>query len=220
MTIPSIVRILAVRDTRNYEEQGDRWIAVPGSGQERECDRCRRPHEVHVDVELSDGTVACIGRGCAQGDSMEAPIGRAVTSEITRARLEHQLSRARAELTTAERTWTEVEALPQPPAMVVETREEASRCRGTLEIWGMGDQTVWTFPSEGGFDQERRGALTRYWREAQYHARARRLPWEIRSEVKDLARRLARAKQRLAVVLGADATATRDMIASGVPHKR
>jgi hypothetical protein len=57
-TFPTITRILDVQDTRDRIEIGDRWVPVPGSGQRRACDRCCREHEIHVDVELSDGTRA------------------------------------------------------------------------------------------------------------------------------------------------------------------
>ena len=66
-----IVRIISVIDTRDYEEEGDRWVAIPGSGDEHSCDRCGRSHEVLATVELEDGTQAVVGTGCAKGESME-----------------------------------------------------------------------------------------------------------------------------------------------------
>jgi hypothetical protein len=61
-----IARILGVSDTRDRIEVGDRWVAVPGTGDLRPCDRCCREHEIHVDVELSDGRRVNIGSGCAK----------------------------------------------------------------------------------------------------------------------------------------------------------
>lgn len=51
--IMEIVRIVRVVDTREYTEEGDRWVPVPGSGIENECARCGRLYEVHATVELA-----------------------------------------------------------------------------------------------------------------------------------------------------------------------
>jgi len=45
-----IVRVLSVVDTRQYEELGDKFRAIPGSGQESTCSRCGRTHEIHAEV--------------------------------------------------------------------------------------------------------------------------------------------------------------------------
>lgn len=71
MNANHITKILAVVDTREYMEDGDRWVAIPGSGLENECERCGRLHEVHATVELADGTTAVVGTGCMKGESME-----------------------------------------------------------------------------------------------------------------------------------------------------
>lgn len=71
MNASRIVQILEVRDTREYMEDGDRWVAIPGSGAVRECDRCGRRHEVHATVVLEDGTTAVVGTGCMATESME-----------------------------------------------------------------------------------------------------------------------------------------------------
>lgn len=66
-----IVRILSIVDTREFQEISDGvFVAIPGSGIERECSRCGRTHEIHATVELADKTVAVVGTGCARGESM------------------------------------------------------------------------------------------------------------------------------------------------------
>jgi hypothetical protein len=102
---PTISHILAVRDTRDRIEVGDRFVPVPGSGQLRPCDRCGREHEIHVDVELSDGSRANIGSGCAKGESMEVRgrLKSAVSAAKTRSKLRAELAVAREELTHAEK---------------------------------------------------------------------------------------------------------------------
>lgn len=92
MTAAAIVRILSVRDTRDFIEDGDRWVAVPGSGLARACDRCGRDHEIHVDVELACGAVSTIGQGCARGDSMD----RAIRTAAGRARRRCRVPRTAA----------------------------------------------------------------------------------------------------------------------------
>lgn len=69
---PWIVRVLEVEDTREYEEGPDgRFHPIPGSGNIRQCSRCRRDHEIHATVELSDGTTEIVGVGCARRENMD-----------------------------------------------------------------------------------------------------------------------------------------------------
>lgn len=69
---PRIVRVLEVVDTREYEEGPDgRFHPIPGSGNIRQCSRCRRDHEIHATVQLSDGATEVIGVGCARRENMD-----------------------------------------------------------------------------------------------------------------------------------------------------
>lgn len=68
MGIVSIVRVV---DTREYEEVGDKWTPIPGSGLENQCSRCGRSHEVHATVKLQDGSFAVVGTGCMKAESVE-----------------------------------------------------------------------------------------------------------------------------------------------------
>jgi hypothetical protein len=194
-----IVRVLAVRDTRDFVEQGDRWVAVPGSGQARPCDRCGRDHEIHVDVELSDGRMAMIGQGCARGSLMEAAIRATVSAETTRARLVREHARAVASLAASQAAWSEVQALSLPEPRLV---EERTGRQGVTQVWQLGDDaTVWTLPGRP-FDAERRASLAMIWRIRSYVERGSRLlPGEHRARVADLEKRLRRAEGKLADVL-------------------
>lgn len=196
----TIARILDVRDTRDRIEVGDRWVPVPGSGQLRPCDRCGREHEIHVDVELSDGRRANIGSGCAKGESMEVQsrLKSAVSAAKTRSKLRAELALARDEHTRAAQAWDEVEALHAPSP---ELLEEISDAHGTRQVWGMGDANVWTLGGRG-FDAERRQALGNSWRRNRYKERGFELPpYSYKQRVEDLADRLKKIERKLSAMM-------------------
>ena len=197
--IPTIARIIDVRDTRDRIEVGDRFVPVPGSGHLRPCDRCCREHEIHVDVELSDGTRANIGSGCAKGESMEVQgrLKSAVSAAKTRSRLRAELAVARDEHARALAAWREVEALSAPTPRLV---EEIPDVRGTRQIWGMDDAHVWVLPGRT-FDAERRQALLNSWRDDRYRERGFTLPpYSHKQRVDDLADRLAKIERKIAAL--------------------
>lgn len=205
---PAIVRILAVRDTRDWVEDGDRWVALPGTGAPRPCDRCGRDHEVHVDVELADGSTALIGQGCARGDSMEVAVRASVSAEKTRARLARELDVAYARRRTAQVAWAAVEELPLPEAVLVEERPD-EHGRAPLQIYGMGSAAVYC---REGFTQERRRCLVDAWRRDRYAERADvprgrggypELPHSFDATIADLSRRLEKIQRKLPPVVSA-----------------
>lgn len=200
--IPTIARIIDVRDTRDRIEVGDRLVPVPGSGDLRPCDRCCREHEIHVDVELSDGRRANIGSGCAKGESMEVQsrLKSAVSAAKTRSKLRAELAVARDEHSRASAAWREVEAL-QPPAPVL--LEETRDARGVSQRWGMGDAGVMvpSFSREG-FGTERRQALLNGWRGNRYRERGFELPpYSYKQRADDLADRLAKIERKLGALM-------------------
>ena len=201
VSLPTIVRIIDVRDTRDRIEVGDRLVPVPGSGDLRPCDRCCREHEIHVDVELSDGRRANIGSGCAKGESMEVQsrLKSAVSAAKTRSRLRAELAVARDQLVKAKAAWRDVEALPAPPPVLL---EEIPDARGVRQVWGMGDYDgVWTLPGHP-FDAERRRALESGWRSKRYKERGFDLgsPHTDQRRVDDLADRLAKIERKIAAL--------------------
>jgi hypothetical protein len=201
-TPATIARILGVRDTRDRIEVGDRWVAIPGSGDLRPCDRCCREHEIHVDVELSDGRRANIGSGCAKGESMEvqARLKSAVSAAKTRSKLRGELALAHDEHARASQAWKEVEEL-HPPSP--ELLEEIPEAHGTRQIWGMGDARVWTVPgSTRGFDAERRQALLSSWRGNRYRELGfKAQPYDYKRRAEDLTDRIAKIDSKLGSLL-------------------
>ena len=199
-SLPTIARILDVRDTRDRIEIDDRWVPVPGSGDLRPCDRCCREHEIHVDVELSNGQRANIGSGCAKGESMEVQsrLKSAVSAAKTRSKLRAELAVAKDEHARALEAWREVEALQPPPA---ELREEVPDPRGTRQEWGMGDAQVWVLPGSS-FGTERRQALLSGWRSKRYRERGfASSPYSYKQKVDDLTDRLAKIERKLAAMI-------------------
>jgi len=193
-----IHRILGVRDMRDRIEVGDRWVAVPGTGDLRPCDRCGREHEIHVDVELADGRRANIGSGCAKGESMEvqARLKSAVSAAKARSKLRGELALVCDAQVHASQAWREVEELHAPPP---ELLEEVPVANGIRQIWGMGDARVWTVPgSSQGFDSERRQALISAWRGNRYRERGfGQPPYSYDRRKKDLEDRLTKIEIKL-----------------------
>jgi hypothetical protein len=200
LTFPTITRIIDVRDTRDRIEVGDRWVPVPGSGALRPCDRCCREHEIHVDVELSDGRRANIGSGCAKGESMEVKsrLKSAISAAKTRSRLRAELAVARDEQARAAAAWKDIEAIRAPSPELI---EEVPGVHGTRQVWGMDDSTVWVLPGST-FDAERRQSLLNSWRNKHYRARGFMLsPYVYKQHADDLADRLAKIERKLGALM-------------------
>ena len=198
--MPAIARIIDVRDTRDRIEVGDRLVPVPGSGDLRPCDRCCREHEIHVDVELSDGRRANIGSGCAKGESMEVQsrLKGAVSAAKTRSKLRAEAAVARDEHARAAEAWRQVEALHAPAP---ELLEEVPDKYGTRQVWGMGDANVWVLPGSK-FGAERRQALLSAWRRNSYRERGFELPpYSYKQRADDLAERVAKIERKLGAML-------------------
>jgi len=127
-----IKRIIKVEDTREWIEEGDRWIALSGTGTVRQCDRCQRDHEVHATVELEDGSEAVVGTGCMKGDTFEKELKSGASKAKTTRRLECELAAAQARKAEVVKILAEVDALDVP-------REEIS-----FEPHGDGESIKWT----------------------------------------------------------------------------
>jgi len=101
-----IVEVIEVEDTRDYIEENDRFVPIPGTGIFNECERCGRRHEVHATVGLSDGTTAVVGTGCCRGESME--VQKALRSGASKAKKARQFALSEAdhvEFVAAVRAW-------------------------------------------------------------------------------------------------------------------
>jgi hypothetical protein len=130
---PAIVKVLRVVDTREVEEQGDRFVPIPGSGTENECARCGRLHEIHAHVLLADGTETVVGVSCAKAEALD--IQRAIRTGAARAtrlvKVRAQLDRDRAELARA--VAVQDSTLAQfAPTFWIEKRERADPAAAKL----------------------------------------------------------------------------------------
>lgn len=186
-----IIRIVAVRDTRDVVEIDDRFVPIPGTGDLRACDRCGRTHEVHVDVLLSDGRTSTLGAGCARGESAEvqSKIKGAVSAAKTRTKLLGQLAALRAQAAAYNAIAAAVELLPLP--------EISGPGPGLTERqteWTMGDVRVFSFD---GLSAERRQALANSWRSRRIVERG--APAQVYSHtIRDLEDRIAKIERKLA----------------------
>lgn len=151
-----IVRTLSITDTRQYMEDGDRLVPVPGSGDIATCERCGRAHEVHAVVELASGRTATVGTGCAERDSTEmaSKMRRGASAAKRLAKLRAEKAAVAKRLVRYERVRAEVDALQLPPT------ERERLADGRLEL-RMGDARVLSYEGE---TPERRHALISSWR--------------------------------------------------------
>lgn len=194
-----IVRIVAVRDTRDVVEIDDRFVPVPGTGDARACDRCGRTHEIHVDVLLSDGRTSTLGAGCARGESTEiqSKIKSAISAAKTRTRLAAELADLRVQQAAYAVVAAEVEALPLPEVELVEEIAD-QHGRGPRRVYAMGDANVWTLPG-CDFNAERRTALISSWRSNRIAERGK-LRQVYSHTIDDLETRLAKIDRKLATL--------------------
>jgi len=118
-SFPRIIRILAVKDTRQYEEgPDDRFYPIPGSGEQHCCARCSKLHEIHATVLLENNQEAVVGRSCAKKDSIEISEQCENTAKlaIRLAKLNAQELAFTASYRAWETAWKAVLAMPVPPA--------------------------------------------------------------------------------------------------------
>lgn len=191
--LPSIVRVLSVVDTREFELVGsdngrDRWQAILGSGQVRQCDRCKRDHEIHATVELSDGTQSIVGVSCARGESMDVQgaLRSGAASATTTKKIQAQLARARVELASYKAARAEVEALQIPEFVDVPGLLPGSQMRVSL-----GDAMYWGH-TVATLDEETRVYLIADWRRNRMNERGFKSWHSPEWKVTGLETRLAR----------------------------
>lgn len=191
---PRIVRLLKIVDTRQREERDGMYssfsVPIAGTGVENVCQRCGAGHEVHAYVELSDGSQAVVGTGCAKRDAMDA--GDAALAKLIAAadRRAKAVAKQRAEVARLERLVGEraasdraIDRMRVPP---VETRPADNEGR-RFELT-CGDARVGAIVSlvprldfENAYDVERRHrearahlaereeSARRAWRERRHH---------------------------------------------------
>ncbi len=139
----TIVKILSVVDTREWEEgPDDKWYPIPGSGREHQCYRCGRLHEIHAEVLLDDGKTVVVGTGCMKESATELPLAKRAISVLnstrTLRRLENELAKVRESLLAWDNAWAEVSTYPLP-----EVNETTCFGKPALEMGDSGPVTLY-----------------------------------------------------------------------------
>lgn len=110
-----IIKVVSVVDTREYEEVGDSFVPVPGSGNPNACGRCGREHEIHWTVLLEGGDQAVVGGSCAKSGSLDPKLVMSAERLASREkRLARELAAYEGQLAELERVIAEVRSLPKP----------------------------------------------------------------------------------------------------------
>lgn len=159
-------RVERVRDTRSFEEDGDRWVPIPGSGDPRACDRCGRLHEIHADVVDATGRAAVVGVGCMNATVAEQ---RRLSGKATRDARRAARARAQAAAKTA------FDAHAQAVAAMVFPRDQVQRQPAD---WGGKPAEEWrvqdagpVIVSEWADHEERIRCLESNWRQRRMEER-------------------------------------------------
>lgn len=136
-----IVKIISVIDTREYEEVSDGvWRAIPGSGNESECARCGRLHEVHATVQLEDDSRVVVGTGCMNSASLAKEARSLANAEKRRKQNEKTAEKFAAMHALFVRAKAEVEVLEVPrPAYGTKTTDSGR----TVRVVRVGDAEAW-----------------------------------------------------------------------------
>lgn len=166
---PRIVRLIKIVDTREREERDGMYssfsVPIAGTGVEHVCQRCGAGHEVHAYVDLSDGSTAVVGTGCAKRDAMDAgdaALARLISAADRRAKA---VAKQRAEVAKLERMVAAradadraIDAMTVPPVVTRPDGDGGRRFSLTC-----GDAQVWAIVSlnprqdfESAYDVERR----------------------------------------------------------------
>lgn len=135
-----IVRVLEVKDTRDYEEGPDgKFYPIPGSGTPSECARCGRTHYVHATVLLSDETSALVGTGCMNQSEMvvakQAKSAERLAKQVAKLQAEYTVQMQRYE--AYEQARKQVEKLPLPAYR--EDRKYFAWAKKELPVMILGD---------------------------------------------------------------------------------
>lgn len=204
MNTPTVEKILSVEDTRSYEEVGDTFKPVSGSGILNSCKRCGKLHEIHAQVKMSNGEVWTVGTSCmAVGNKELAARFRSAESAAKKiAALTAKKARAVAYATKYRATREELTALGFPETTTGEvaypgTNSKSLRAR-------MGDASVCYYPQSGtacfqsgGFDAERAQCLRSSYLDNRMAERGFRRHPATNGELADIDRDIRKAEARL-----------------------
>lgn len=153
-----IVKVISVVDTREYEEQGDTFVPIPGSGNSNVCSRCTREHEIHWTVEIESGERAVVGGSCAKAGSLDPKLIQTAERQASREKsLTRELATYEVRLADLQRAIAEVAILPRPPITQGEFIAKSGEKIPTISMGDGGD--VWCH-IEGITEERKRYAET------------------------------------------------------------
>lgn len=154
------MKIIKVEDTREYEEIGDVWKPIPGSGNTRECDRCGKVHEVHYTVE-DNGKQIIVGASCAKADDAETNMKFKSLASLAQTLKRNQaiLSKIKIQQEKFDKAILQVNTMEVPELK----QEEGVTATGKKRIKiSCGDVAVW---AHWGITQERKDCVVSFWKE-------------------------------------------------------
>jgi hypothetical protein len=194
-----IVKVLKVHDTRQYEEIGDKWVAISGTGEFNTCSRCGRMHEVHVYVLLNDGSSAIVGSGCCKQESLDVQsrITSLVSASQAVKKFQSRLAKEEQQLAEFLKAEQEVISLSLP---VIETGTcmvtIGYRKGETIETRIMGDASISLW--DGQYNSRDRDLLIHHWREKRLEERGFKYyhGMSLKESVEHTKKQLKKATQR------------------------
>lgn len=157
-----ILKVLKVVDTREYEEIGDRFVPIPGTGNMNDCSRCGRSHEIHWTVALEGGTDAVMGSSCAKSEAtLDEKLIRTMESAAKRAAaLRREIAVLEPRIETLLGAIAQVAALPLPEVVFGHHVTASGEKIPTVRMGDSGD--VWI--QFDGYTMERAAFLANTWR--------------------------------------------------------
>lgn len=197
---PKIVKVLKVHDTRDYEEIGDKWKPIPGSGLLNVCARCNKTHEVHVYVLLEDGSEAIVGSGCCKQESLDVQsrIATSVSAAQSVKKFQGRLAKEQQQLAEFLKAEQEVMSLSLPTIENSMCVVNVGRRKGEMiETRKMGDAEVNLW--DGRFDEQDKGILIHHWRENRLQERGFKYyqGYQLKETVEHTQKQLRKALARL-----------------------
>lgn len=170
-----------VVDTRDLIEVGERFVRVPGSGEQNICDRCGAKHEIHATITDSTGGSFVVGVSCMDADAAKSArrmVNRAQKEGVAAA-VAARKARAQAEL---DELSAQVGELSFPAADVVDHDTSGGfgpvMSVGGARVFGQAPRPNSNYYRPGEFDRlvaefraERLQMLEKTWKEHELAAR-------------------------------------------------
>lgn len=192
-----IVKVVSVVDTREYEEQGDSFVPIPGSGNPNVCGRCTRQHEIHWTVLLEGGEQAVVGGSCAKSGDLDPKLVQSAERQASREkRLTRELATYESRLSDLERAIAEVAALPRPPFII---GEETLKDAAKIPTLRAGDGDVVWCQFSGTEDPERRRFALQSWESKRISERTKVKDgvYQLRALIQTTKKNLDNAREKL-----------------------